>query len=282
MKENYYTIGEVSKLANLSVQTLRYYDQINLFKPTYTDTSSSYRYYKDEQLFYLDIIKSLKYIGISLEDIKKALHLTPEELLVFLEQQEQRIEEKITRLNEVKFTLLKTKKQTQEQIDIPVFGEVYLRIEEEMPILQVQTTELTPTHLPNAYYSTLTKILENEGSVLNSRYGCIYQLADYKHVDEIMYDAVFTPLLTVRTFSKLSADVQQTIVPAGTYFCIAFIYNPETYFSYYETLKNYVESHQYPVEKEVFELYMPATLATSQEKEFIVELKIKKITNLLT
>ncbi|KOS68108.1 multidrug ABC transporter ATPase [Lysinibacillus contaminans] len=276
MKDNYYTIGEVSKLANLSVQTLRYYDQINLFKPAYTDTSSSYRYYKDEQLFYLDIIKSLKYIGISLEDIKKALHLTPEELLVFLEQQEQRIEEKITRLNEVKFTLLKTKKQTQEQIDIPVFGEVYLRSEEEMPILQVQTTELTPTHLPNAYYSTLTKILENEGSVLNSRYGCIYQLADYKHVDEIMYDAVFTPLLTVRTFSKLSADVQQTIVPAGTYFCIAFIYNPETYFSYYEALKNYVESHQYLVENKVFELYMPATLATSQEKEFIVELKIKK------
>ena len=276
MKAHYYTIGEVAKLANLSVQTLRYYDQIHLFKPAYTDTSSNYRYYQDEQLFYLDIIKSLKYIGISLEDIKKALLLTPEELLVFLVQQEQRIEEKITRLNEVKFTLLKTKKQMQEQIDIPLFGEVYTQSEEEMPILQIQTTELTPTYSPNAYYSTLTKILENEGSVLNSRYGCIYQLADYKHVDDIMYDAVFTPLLTERIFSKLSADVQQTIVPAGTYFCIAFIYDPETYFSYYEKLKHYVESLQFPVEKQVFELYMPATLATSQEKEFIVELKIRK------
>lgn len=276
MKEHYYTIGEVAKLSNLSVQTLRYYDQINLFKPSYTDTSSNYRYYKDEQLFYLDIIKSLKYIGISLEDIKKALLLTPEELLVFLEQQEKRIEEKISRLNEVKFTLLKTKKQTQEQIDIPVFGEVYSRNEEEMPILQVQTTDLTPTYIPNAYYSTLTKILEKEGSVLNSRYGCIYQLANYNHVDDIIYDAVFTPLLTDRTFSKLSADVLQTIVPAGTYYCIAFIYDPKTYFSYYEKLKNHVESLDFPVENKVFELYMPATLATSHEKEFIVELKIKK------
>lgn len=276
MKENYYTIGEVSKLTNLSVQTLRYYDQINLFKPAYTDTSSNYRYYKDEQLYYLDIIKSLKYIGISLDDIKKALLLTPEELLVFLAQQEQRIEEKITRLNEAKFTLLKTKKQIKEQIDIPLFGEVYVRNEEEMPILQVQTTELTPTYIPTAYYSTLTKILEKEGSVLNSRYGCIYSLADYKHVDEIRYDAVFTPLLTERQFSKLSADVRQTIVPAGTYYCIAFIFNPSTYFSYYEKLKHYVESHQLPVEKNVFELYMPATLATSQAKEFLVELRIKK------
>lgn len=276
MKEHYYTIGEVAKLANLSVQTLRYYDQINLFKPAHIDTSSNYRYYKDEQLYYLDIIKSLKYIGISLEDIKQALLLTPEELLVFLAQQEQRIEEKIIRLNEAKFTLLKTKKQIQEQIDIPVFGEVYARTEEEMPILQVQTTELTPTYIPSTYYSTLTKILEKEGSVLNSRYGCMYQLADYNHVDEIIYDAVFTPLLTERTFSKLSADVTQTIVPAGTYYCIAFIYNPETYFSYYEKLKHFVESLDFPVEKKVFELYMPATLATSQEKEFLVELRIRK------
>lgn len=276
MKEQYYTIGEVAKLTNLSVQTLRYYDQINLFKPTYIDKASNYRYYKDEQLFYLNIIKSLKYIGISLEDIKKALLLTPEELLVFLKKQEQRIEEKINRLNEVKFSLLKTKKQIQEQIDIQIFGEVYLRTEEEMPILQVQTTELTPTSITSAYYSTLTKILEKEGSVLNSRYGCMYKLADYKDVDDIIYDAVFTPLLTERTFSKLSADVQHTTIPAGTYFCIAFIYKPETYFSNYEKLKHYIESHQYSVEKEVFEFYMPTTLASSQEKEFIVELKVRK------
>lgn len=84
MKEHYYTIGEVAKLSNLSVQTLRYYDQIDLFKPAYTDTYTNYRYYKDSQIFYLDIIKSLKYIGISLEDIKKALKLTSEELLDFL------------------------------------------------------------------------------------------------------------------------------------------------------------------------------------------------------
>lgn len=276
MKENYYTIGEVAKLANLSVQTLRYYDQIDLFKPSYTDTSSNYRYYKDEQLYFLDIIKSLKYIGVSLDDIKKALLLTPDELLVFLAQQEQRIEEKIRHLNEAKFTLLKTKKQIQEQIDIPLFGEVYERNEEEMPILQVQTTELTPTYIPTAYYSTLTKILEKEGSVLNSRYGCIYQLADYKHVDEIRYNAVFTPLLTERQFSKLSSDVKQRILPAGTYYCIAFIFNPKTYFTYYQKLKHYVESNHLAVENNVFELYMPATLATSQAKEFLVELRIKK------
>ncbi|MFJ7732250.1 MerR family transcriptional regulator [Lysinibacillus sp. NPDC097231] len=276
MKEHYYTIGEVAKLSNLSVQTLRYYDQIDLFKPAYIDTTTNYRYYKDNQIFYLDIIKSLKYIGISLEDINKALGLTSEELLVFLEQQEQRIEEKISRLNEVKYTLLKTKKQMQEQIDIPIFGEVYVQVEEEMPILQVKTTELTPTSSTNAYYATLTKIIENEGSVLNSRYGCIFPLARYTDVNNIMYDAIFTPLLTERTFSKLSPNIKQTIKPAGNYICIAFIYHPDTYFSFYEKLRQYVEAQQDLFESKVYELYMPATLASEHEKKFIVELKVRQ------
>src|SRR4051794_31201230 len=56
MEEKHYSIGEVSKLANISVQTLRYYDQIDLFKPSYVDPQTNYRYYKDAQLYYLDII----------------------------------------------------------------------------------------------------------------------------------------------------------------------------------------------------------------------------------
>ena len=262
MKEHYYTIGEVAKLSNLSVQTLRYYDQIDLFKPAYTDTYTNYRYYKDSQIFYLDIIKSLKYIGISLEDIKKVLKLTSEELLDFFAQQELRINNKISRLNEVKNTLLKTKKQLQEQIDIPFFGEVYIQVEEAMPILQVTTSELTPTSSTNTYYATLTKIIEKECSVLNSRYGCIYPLAPYEDVNAIIYDAIFTPLLT--------------IIPAGTFVCIAFIYHPDTYFSFYVKLRNYVMAQSETFESQVYELYMPATLTLEHEKKFIVELKIRK------
>ncbi|MGE7916825.1 MerR family transcriptional regulator [Lysinibacillus xylanilyticus] len=278
MKEHYYTIGEVAKLSNLSVQTLRYYDQIDLFKPAYIDTLTNYRYYQDNQIFYLDIIKSLKYIGIALEDIKKALGLTSGELLNFLEQQEQRIEEKISRLNEAKYTLHKTKNQLQEQIDIPVFGEVYVQAEEEMPILQVTTTELTPISNTNTHYATLIKIIENEGSVLNSRYGCIYPIAPYSDVSEIIYDVIFTPLLTERTFSQLSPNVKQTIKPAGKYACIAFIYHPDTYFSFYEKLRKHVEVQQKTFESKVYELYMPATLTSEHEKKFIVELKVRQQT----
>ena len=44
-----YKIGEFSKLTDVPVKTLRYYDEIDLFKPAETDFYSNYRYYKEEQ-----------------------------------------------------------------------------------------------------------------------------------------------------------------------------------------------------------------------------------------
>lgn len=80
MKDSFYSIGEVSKLANVSIKALRYYDKIDLFKPAYVDPDTKYRFYTDSQLYHLDLIKSLKYIGTPLEEMKKAQELEMEEL----------------------------------------------------------------------------------------------------------------------------------------------------------------------------------------------------------
>lgn len=109
LKIHYLTIGEVAKLSNISVQTLRYYDRINLFKPIEINPSNQYRYYRNTQLYYLDIIKSLKYLGLSLEEVQSALTLKPEELVVYLENQEKRIEEQFQRLKKTKQVLQRKK-----------------------------------------------------------------------------------------------------------------------------------------------------------------------------
>ena len=68
-----YKIGEFSKLVNVPVKTLRYYDEINLFKPQEIDLFSGYRYYSEKQIDDLEVILSLKEVGFSLEEIKKIL-----------------------------------------------------------------------------------------------------------------------------------------------------------------------------------------------------------------
>ena len=88
-KDNFYTIGDVAKLMHISIYTLRYYDQIGLFKPAYTDPKTNYRYYEDTQLFQLDWIKSLRSIGTPLEKIHETYHISTAEQLHFLDEQEQ-------------------------------------------------------------------------------------------------------------------------------------------------------------------------------------------------
>lgn len=71
--KNRFTIGEMSKLHNVPIKTLRYYDEIGLFKPIKVDKCSGYRYYSTEQFEQLNTIKYLKFLGFSLKEIKKHL-----------------------------------------------------------------------------------------------------------------------------------------------------------------------------------------------------------------
>ena len=67
------SIGEVSKISQISIKTLRHYDEIHLLKPIFVDPDSNYRYYSQKQLFLLFVIQDLKSFDFSLNDIREAL-----------------------------------------------------------------------------------------------------------------------------------------------------------------------------------------------------------------
>lgn len=67
-----WTTGEVSKQRNISVRTLRYYDQIDLLTPSFKDDYGK-RYYSEDDLFRLQKIMILKSLSLSLEEIRKVL-----------------------------------------------------------------------------------------------------------------------------------------------------------------------------------------------------------------
>lgn len=56
-KNNFYQIGEISKLCNIPIKTLRYYNEIGLLIPEKTDLDSGYRYYSHKQLVLVLVIK---------------------------------------------------------------------------------------------------------------------------------------------------------------------------------------------------------------------------------
>lgn len=81
--DDLYTVGQMSKLCNIPIKTLRYYDDIGLLLPEHVDTQNNYRYYSKKQILYLSIIRHFKTSGFSLEDIR---HLLKREDLSMLEK----------------------------------------------------------------------------------------------------------------------------------------------------------------------------------------------------
>lgn len=275
MKEKYYSIGEMAKLMNVSIQTLRYYDKIDLLKPAFIDPSSNYRYYSESQLYFLDLIKSLKYLGTPLTEIKQVQNFTIKELAEFLSEQEQVIESQIQRLQEVKYTLLKTKKQMEEQLAITTYNEVYETVEESSRLLAIMVENATPDYIPDSYFTALMQTVENEGSVITSRYGGTFSFVKYASSKDISYNSIFTPLLTDRRIHILSDEMNVITTLPGRYACISFIYSLDTYLEQYEKLYTYIQTQKLKVESDVFEYFMPTSFTPNGETQYMVELKVK-------
>lgn len=65
-----YKIGEFSQLTNLSIRTIRYYNDIGLLIPEEVDVFTNYRYYGEQNIEQVRIIEILKSVGFTLEEIK--------------------------------------------------------------------------------------------------------------------------------------------------------------------------------------------------------------------
>ncbi len=68
-----FRIGEFSLIAQVSGRLLRYYDEIGLLSPEYTDPQTGYRYYSAGQLPRLNRILVLKELGLGLDQITRLM-----------------------------------------------------------------------------------------------------------------------------------------------------------------------------------------------------------------
>ena len=90
-------IGEFSKLSGIPIRTLRYYDEIDLFKPTEIDLFTGYRYYEEEQLEDLKLINKLKSVGFTLDEIKENWNNFSNEIML---KKKEELEQKLDDINQ--------------------------------------------------------------------------------------------------------------------------------------------------------------------------------------
>ena len=73
IQHDLYSIGEVSRICNISKKALRFYDKINIISPDHICEENKYRYYSRETLLLVPVIKYFKQMGFKLEEMKEFL-----------------------------------------------------------------------------------------------------------------------------------------------------------------------------------------------------------------
>lgn len=82
--EEYYQIGEASKITGISKDTLHFYTKAGLVTPDYIDPDNHYHYYSRWNMYQLDIITTCKKLGIPLEKVRQIVSSKDNEKVVSL------------------------------------------------------------------------------------------------------------------------------------------------------------------------------------------------------
>ena len=140
-----FKIGEFSKLVQVPVPTLRYYDQMGLLKPVKVDPFTGYRYYSASQLPQLHRILALKGLGFSLEQIADVLAegLTPEQMRGMFKLRHAQISQQLldtqNQLLEVEMRL----QQIEREEALPTYDVILKPVE---PLLVASVRAILPIH----------------------------------------------------------------------------------------------------------------------------------------
>lgn len=102
-----YTVKQLVKMANITVRTLHYYDEIKLLQPSFV-AKNRYRYYEEKELLRLQQILFFRELEFSLKDIKRILNRPDFSIIQSLQEQKKLLRLKKNRLENLIQTIDKT------------------------------------------------------------------------------------------------------------------------------------------------------------------------------
>jgi len=100
--KNVYKIGDVSKICNIPIKTLRYYEELGLITPVEVDKYTGYRYYSEENIQTIYKIQILKTLNFSLAEIKDFDESSLEDKRAELEEELEKLNSKIKLISYIK------------------------------------------------------------------------------------------------------------------------------------------------------------------------------------
>lgn len=270
MKNNeWFQIGEVSRLFHISVSILRHYDKIGLLKPEYTDPDTGYRYYSARQFECLNTIRYLRALDMPLEQISTFLQNrnldTIRELL--LKQKEE-----VARRRQ---ELLLIEKKIDNRLS-QIGDALSSRLEEISVVhfLPRQITSIRQKVSPKSYLDLEYSIrqLEQSEDTSVTFLGKVGVGISAEHLTQRRfhpYDLVF---ILLEEEDQFRGDTM--LLPESDCAVLRFQGGHEKAVHYYEQLLSYIETHHFRVSGFSREITMIDYGLTDDISKFVTEIQI--------
>ena len=264
-----FSIGEMSKLFGISIKTLRYYDDIGLFKPAEVNPETGYRYYTYEQFEQLNTIGYLKYLGVSLKEIRN--HLATRGLDNYyrlLMKERSIVSEKIAALERIALRLDSQMAELMEVKEMEDKGAPRIRTLEARRILKLAEPIRSNFELELALrkmqaYSTRALPL------VSGRVGLTLSKEALKNGAFSHFNGIFI-ILEEGIDSEL-----QSVIPEGDYVTIEYCGNDHKASpDYYKVLLDYIEKEDLEVTGDAIERVIINEYKADNPKDYLTELQI--------
>ena len=236
-QKNYlYTTGQFAKLNGINKRTLHYYDEIGLFSPEFK-AENGYRYYTCFQTVQLELIVTLRKIGLSIAEILR-YRQSPSgaSFSVLITEKKEVIDKSIQEL-------LHTKAFLEQKSDKLALGLTAKHGEIETVTLPEQRLLLSAP-ITGTYNHEDFAVAGDFSLRLKQLFGLYDNFGSRIAVEQIMnkdsanYDCFFA-------YGRADSEIFDTVRPAGSYLRTFCIGSWDRLQSVYEKLTQYAESHRF-------------------------------------
>jgi DNA-binding transcriptional MerR regulator/effector-binding domain-containing protein len=86
------SIGDFSRMTQLSVKTLRHYHEVGLVTPMYVDPGTGYRYYTQDQVPTTQVVRRLRELDMPIADVRAVLAAEPADRNALISEHLRRLE----------------------------------------------------------------------------------------------------------------------------------------------------------------------------------------------
>ena len=268
--QNRFSIGEMSRLMNVPIKTLRYYDEIGLFKPVEVNRDTGYRYYSTEQFEQLDIIKYLRLLGVPLAEI--AAHFTQlrvENFLQLLKRQEKTIDEKIRELQQTRQKFGSRIAELEQALQGTEVGIPVIKRFPARRIIRLQASVRRGPGLEMMIRKLEKLIGGTHSPIFIGKVGFTVSAENLVQENFQEYSSVFILMEESMAESSLSA-----ILPAGEYACLLFQGSHNDSTEPYRQLLSFIDRQGRRFHGEAVERAIVDEFISGDSKHYLTEIQL--------